>query len=145
MSRRTAYAVLEGVLVAVACYALVLVAAGRSANRLFDTLGFGGSLSTAPAELAEHVVLVQGVLGAVMFGWAVLLLAVVRIGLRGGDPRWWSVVSASLVAWFVIDTGFSLAVGSWRHAVFNLPFAVAFAVPLTFLRPGAVDRAASTP
>lgn len=142
MTRRAAYAVLEGVLVAVAAYALVLVAAGRPMNRVFDALGFGGSLGRAPADLADHVVLVQGVLGAVMFGWAVLLLAVVRIGLRGGDSRWWWAVSASLSAWFVIDTGFSLAVGSWQHAAFNLPFAVAFAVPLTVLRPGRLEPVA---
>lgn len=135
MTRGTACTVLEGVLVAVAGYALVLVAAGRPVNRAFDTLGFGGSLATAPDDLAAHVVLVQGVLGAVMFGWAVLLLAVVRIGVRGGDPRWWWAVSASLVAWFVVDTGFSLAVGSWQHAAFNVPFAVALAFPLAVVRP----------
>lgn len=138
MTRRAALALLEGVLVLVGLYAAALVLIGRHVGQLFDALGFGPGKAGVPAgEPSDHVLLMQGVLGAVIIGWVVLLLAVVRVGLRGGDPRWWWAVVTCLGTWFVIDTGFSLAVGSWQHAAFNLSFAIALAVPLARLRPGA--------
>lgn len=120
----------------VAAYAVAMVFAGRTVDRLFDLLGFGAGDAGVPggAPMA-HVLLLQGVLGAVILGWAVLLAAVVHLGQRSGDPRWWWAVVASLGVWFVVDTGFSLAIGSWQHALFNVPFAVLLGVPLALARP----------
>lgn len=42
---------------------------------------------------------------------------------------------ASIGAWFAVDTGFSLAIGSWQHALFNVPFALLLGVPLALARP----------
>ena len=36
----------------------------------------------------------------------------------------------SIGTWFVLDTGLSLAMGSWQHAVFNLAFLAALGIPL---------------
>lgn len=127
---------LSAVLALVAAYAVVLVVAGRTAGRLFDLLGFGPEGAGVPEGPAmEHALLVYGVLGAVILGWAVLLLAVVHLGIGSGDRRWWWAVVASLGVWFVTDTGFSLAVGNWQHALFNLPFAVVLGIPLARARP----------
>jgi hypothetical protein len=38
------------------------------------------------------------------------------------------------VVWFVLDTGMSLALGFPLHALFNVPFALALAIPLIKLR-----------
>jgi hypothetical protein len=43
-------------------------------------------------------------------------------------------VAASIGVWFVVDTGFSLAVGQVEHAVFNFGFLVPIAVALAALR-----------
>lgn len=40
------------------------------------------------------------------------------------------MIAASLLAWFLPDTGFSLWSGFWQNALFNLGFAVLFLVPL---------------
>lgn len=135
MSRSVAARVLLVLLGLVAAYAVAMVVAGRTVDRLFDLLGFGsGDAGVPDGPPMEHVLLLQGVLGAVILGWAVLLAAVVHVGLRSGDPRWWWALVASIGAWFVVDTGFSLAIGSWHHALFNVPFALLLGVPLALAR-----------
>lgn len=136
MSRSAAARVLLVLLGLVAAYAVAMVVAGRTVDRLFDLLGFGsGDAGVPDGPPMEHVLLLQGVLGAVILGWAGLLAAVVHVGLRSGDPRWWWALVASIGAWFVVDTGFSLVIGSWQHALFNVPFALLLGLPLALARP----------
>ena len=113
--------------------------AGGTVGRLFDALGFGAGTAGVPAGApTDHVLLLQGVLGAVILGWVVLIAAVVHLGSRSGLDGWWGAVALSLVVWFLVDTGFSLAIGSWRHALFNVAFAVVLAPALLHARPRAV-------
>jgi hypothetical protein len=115
----------------VAAYAAALVVAGTVAGRLFDVLGFGMRAAGVPQGPArDHVLLVYGVLGSVLVGWMVLVAALAAGPLRSGEPWAWPALAASVGTWFVLDTGFSLVVGSWQHAVFNLGFVVALGVPL---------------
>ena len=126
---------LVAVVAAVAGYGAVLVAYGDAPAALFDRLGFGmtpAGITAGPAR--DHVLLVYGVLGAVLIGWTLLLLTVVRGPLRHRRPWAWSAVALSTAGWFAADTAFSLAVGANAHAAFNLIFAVGFAVPLAALR-----------
>ncbi len=121
-------------LAAVGLYSAALVVAGDVVDRtLFRALGFGSEADVSAAT-ADHLQLLRGVLGAVILGWMVLILAVVRGPLRRRDPWAWHAVVASLGIWFVVDTGFSLVVGEWEHAVFNLGFAVALGIPLASIR-----------
>ena len=115
----------------IAAYAASLVLAGSVTSRLFDVLGFGMRSAAVPDGLPrEHVLFVYGVLGSVLVGWMVLLAAVAAGPLRSGAPWARSALAASVGTWFVLDTGFSLAVGSWQHAVFNLGFLAALGVPV---------------
>lgn len=137
MSRPTALRVLTYVLVAVGAYALMMVAAGGLVQEMFDVLGFGADgAQVNDGDPREYVLFIQGVLGAVIFGWVLLMLAVVSHGLTPDpDGPWWNVLVRSVSGWFLVDTGLSLAMGSWQHALFNVVFLAALAVPLAALRP----------
>ena len=85
--------------------------------------GFG------PAPVA-YITLLHAVLGAVMFGWGVLMLWVVQGPFRRGLKEGWQMLAVSVAAWFIPDTAFSLWSGFWQNAVLNLGFLALFAVPL---------------
>jgi hypothetical protein len=117
--------------VLVGLYASSLVVAGPVTSRLFDVLGFGMSSGAIPDGLPrEHVLFVYGVLGSVLVGWMVLIAAVAAGALRSGGSWAWTALALSVATWFLLDTGFSLGVGSWQHALFNLGFLAALGVPL---------------
>lgn len=125
---------LTAALLAVGGYAVAMVAAAPVVSDLFELLGFGPRDGGVPPGAAtDHVLLLQGVLGSVIVGWVVLLVAVVRGPVRRGE-RWAVVaVAASLTVWFVLDTGWSLVAGSPAHALFNVAFAALTAPPVVAL------------
>lgn len=129
---------LQVVLAVVLAYALVLVLVGSAAQSLFSAFGFGPPESTGGAA-RDYLRLPVVVLGAVLAGWALLMLQVVHGPLRDGLPWAWSFLVRSLALWFVLDTGMSLVLGFPGHALFNVPFALALGIPLAGLRP-AQDR-----
>lgn len=122
--------------VAVAAFGLVLVVAPAPTRRLFGLLLFssGDRLDQLGAPAVAYVSLTHAVLGAVMFGWSVALLAVIAGPFRRGSRAAWRTVAISLAAWFVPDTAFSLWSGFWPNAVLNLGLAVVFAIPLAATR-----------
>ena len=127
---------LEVVLVLVLGYALLLVVAGATAGSLFSWLGFGPEESIDTPAVRDYLLLPYMVLGAVMAGWAFLMIQIVRGPLKEEAPWAWIYLVRSLSLWFVLDTGMSLVLGYPMHAVFNLTFAVALGIPLAQLKPG---------
>ena len=127
---------LEVVLVLVLGYALLLVVAGATAGSLFSWLGFGPEESIDTPAVRDYLLLPYMVLGAVMAGWAFLMIQIVRGPLKEEAPWAWTSLVGSLSLWFVLDTGMSLVLGYPMHAVFNLTFAVALGIPLAQLKPG---------
>lgn len=124
---------LQVVLVMLAAYSLLLVAAGDAARSLFAALGFGPPTSIDSDELRDYLRLPFMVLGAVLAGWCLLMIEVVRGPLRAGAPWALPAMVRSLVLWFVLDTSMSLMLGFPAHALFNVPFAVALGIPLSRL------------
>jgi hypothetical protein len=124
------------VIVAVGIYAGGLVLVGRFiGDEVFGPLGFGpGSGGINGGEAHDYTTFIFGVLGAVIMGWMVLAFIVARGPLRRRQPWAWGAVAASIGVWFVADTGFSIVVGQDEHALFNVGFLVAIAVPLIALR-----------
>jgi hypothetical protein len=111
----------------VAVYGVALVVAGPVAGQLFDALGFGmasGGVPDGPAR--SHVLFVYGVLGAVLVGW-MLTLAVAATTTDEAGRR---LLAIPVAVWFLLDTGMSLAVGLWQHALFNLVFLALIGAPL---------------
>ena len=135
LSKRAATAWLQTVLVVVFAYSLVLIFAGRTAGTLFAGFGFGPDEAIDTEAVRDYLRLPFMVLGAVMAGWSVLMLRLVRSPLRDGSRWAWLTLVQSLVLWFFLDTGMSLVLGYPTHALFNIPFAVALAIPLLSLRP----------
>ncbi len=115
----------------IAAYAASLVLAGSITGRLFDVLGFGIQAGAVPdGQPRSYVLFIYGVLGAVLAGWMVTIAGIAAGPLRSGERWARTVLAASLGTWFVLDTGLSLAVGFWQHAVFNLFFLGCLGLPL---------------
>jgi hypothetical protein len=122
------------VLWALFAYSLVLVVGGPLAGRLFTAFGFGPSGSADTAAVREYLNLPYMVLGAVLAGWTSMMISVVRGPLRDGSPWVVPLLIRSLGLWFVLDTAMSVVLGHPTHALFNVPIAVALALPLVRLR-----------
>jgi hypothetical protein len=127
---------LAAVIVAVGVYAGGLVTVGRfMGDEVFGALGFGpDSGEITGGEALDYTIFIFGVLGAVIVGWMVLTFMVARGPLRRREPWAWTAVAASIGVWFVVDTGFSLAVGQVEHAIFNVGLLAPIAVALAALR-----------
>ncbi len=101
----------------------------------FDWMLFG-SLEASPIigpEARTYAAFIAQVLGAVLAGWALLLICLVRMAVAP-DPGWrWRAFALSFGGWFIVDTAASLATGFWQNAVFNLCFAVLIVPPLVVL------------
>lgn len=134
MSRHAWIRWLEVVLSALLLYSLLLVVAGTFAGSLFSLLGFGPPDSIDTDAVHDYLRLPYLVLGAVLAGWALTMLQLVRGPLRDGATWVVPVLLRSLALWFILDTGMSLALGFPTHAAFNVPFAVALTIPLIRLR-----------
>lgn len=133
-TRKTWLAWLQVVLVLLFLYSLVLVFAGGVARSMFSAFGFGPSDAIDTDEVRNYLELPFMVLGAVMAGWTFMMLQIVREPLRDGAAWALPALTRSLVLWFVLDTGMSLVLGFPAHALFNIPFAIALAIPLARLR-----------
>ena len=133
ISRKVLINWLQIVIATVFIYSLLLVFAGPTAGELFSLFGFGPNESIKTQEFQDYLLLPYMVLGAVMAGWAFLMLQIVRGPLRDGTPWARTFMIRSLVLWFVLDTAMSLVLGYPTHAIFNIPFAVALGLPLYWL------------
>lgn len=109
----------------VAIYGVMMFAAGRWATWAYDALGFGPGALGLSAPQAAYVSFAFGTLGAVVMAWSTMMAL-----LPLDDRRVIRAVAIGFGSWFVADTGFSLIVGMWTHALFNVPFFVALAFPL---------------
>jgi hypothetical protein len=120
---------------------VLLVLAGTVAGSLFSVLGFGPPDAIDIDAVHDYLRLPYLVLGAVLTGWAMTMLQLVRGPLRDGATWVVPVLLRSLALWFVLDTGMSLALGFPTHAAFNVPFAIALATPLIRMRtaPNSID------
>ena len=125
---------LQVVLTLLFVYAITLVFAGSFAGQLFSAWGFGPPASIDTDAVRDYLRLPFMVLGAVLAGWSLMMIQLVRGPLRDGLDWALPVLIRSLVLWFVLDTGMSLVLGYPMHALFNVPFALALGIPLAKLR-----------
>ena len=133
-TRQTFIKWLEVVLILVLTYSLLLVFAGTTAGSLFSWFGFGPDESIDTDDVRDYLRLPYMVLGAVMAGWAFLMIQIVRGPLKEGSAWAWTFLTQSLSLWFILDTAMSLVLGYPMHALFNIPFVVALGIPLVRLK-----------
>lgn len=117
---------------AVIVFGLALVLLPQLAQKGFAWLLYGDPsrmLAFGP-EASAYIALAHAVLGAVMVGWGVALLMVIRGPFLRGTRQAWFTIAIALAAWFVPDSLFSLWSGFWPNAVLNLIFLMLFALPL---------------
>jgi hypothetical protein len=120
------------VTVGVMLFGIAMIALPALTLRFFGLLLYSSAdtLSTFGAPATAYITLVHGVLGAVMFGWGVALFYILLGSFRRGSREGWLMLVASLAAWFVPDTAFSLWSGFWPNAVLNGVIAVLYIIPL---------------
>ncbi|MEW5938909.1 MAG: hypothetical protein AB1750_04550 [Chloroflexota bacterium] len=113
-------------------FSLAMVVIPEPVQRMLATLYYSSpeGIAAFGAPAVAFITLLQGVLGAVMFGWGVALLLVALGSFRRGLREGWTIIAVSLVAWFIPDTTFSLWTGFWQNAALNLVFLLLFAIPL---------------
>lgn len=83
-----------------------------------------------PAEAEPFRDFAMALLGATMASWAVALLFVAAVPFARGERWSWWCLSLSLLAWFPVDTGLSLAHGVGVNALFNLGALAMVGIPL---------------
>ena len=120
----------------VTIYALGLVVAGLFlGDQVFDRLGFGpDDGDIAGDDARQYLRLVYAILGSVIVGWMITIAALVTGPLRRRERWAWWAIAAGVGAWFVLDTGLSLILGFVGHAVFNVMFILALAIPLIAIK-----------
>lgn len=123
---------LQAAVAGVGVFGLACVALPGAIAAFFNLLVFGRTWLPPEfgAAAAPYLSFVYGVLGAVMLGWAVLMMMVVEGPFRRGERAGWTMIALPFGTWFVVDTTWSLATGYWQNAVLNACFALAFAIPL---------------
>lgn len=82
-----------------------------------------------PAATA-YIAFVYTVLGAVMIGWMLAILALIRIPFARGEAWAWWAIAISMAGWLTIDSLMSFALGFPGNVILNTSFALAFAIPL---------------
>jgi hypothetical protein len=97
-------------------------------------------ISSFGEEAARYISLTHAVLGSVMFGWGVALVAVVRTLFARGYSEAWLIVALSVGAWFIPDTTYSALAGFWPNVVLNIAFLLLFSIPLMATRKAFHDR-----
>jgi hypothetical protein len=124
-------------------FGLSMVLAPALTRRLFSWLLFPSSdhIAGFGEPAVAYIGLAHAVMGAVMFGWGVLLLLVLLGPFKRASREGWNMVAISLAAWFIPDTAFSLWSGFWQNAVLNAALAALLVIPLVATRGACSQRA----
>jgi hypothetical protein len=118
---------------AVGLFGIILVGGGFEATStptrfVYDLLGGTGQL-----DLNPPMRFTVAILGAVTLGWSLMLMAVIQAANqleKHESRRIWIGITASFVAWYVIDSILSIATGFWLNAVSNTIFGATFLIPV---------------
>lgn len=74
----------------------------------------------------------NGVLGATMIGWGIMMAFVVRFPFRNGEKWAWNCIFWGIGSWYILDTLLSIMYLALFNAVFNTLILLLFGLPLAF-------------
>lgn len=113
-------------------FGLAMVLLPGTLQVFFNLLIFGNTWLPAEfgAPAGGYIGFVYGVLGAVLAGWALMIVLALLGPFRRGEKEGWLMIALPLALWFAVDTTWSLATGYWQNAALNCVFAIAYVVPL---------------
>jgi hypothetical protein len=83
-----------------------------------------------PIEIQRYLRFANGIIGAVMAGWMMVIIMLARGPFRAGERFAWNAIAWPLLGWYVIDTAFSAAHGVWGNVLLNTGTGLMFGVPL---------------
>jgi len=83
-----------------------------------------------PAEVLGYLRFANGIIGAVMAGWMLVIIVLARGPFRAGERWAWQAMAWPLLGWYVIDTAFSIGHGVWGNVLLNTGTGLMFGVPL---------------
>lgn len=87
-----------------------------------------------PAEVHSYLRFANGILGAVMAGWMISIIMLAQGPLRAGERYGWNAIAWPLLAWYCIDTVFSIMHGVWGNVLLNTGTMLLFGIPLLAVR-----------
>mgnify|MGYP001219763364 CR=1 FL=1 len=101
-------------------------------NGLFNAMFFPNTdINQIFSETAQHYLqFTYGVLGAIMVGWASLMLYIALRPFRRGEREAWTMITTSIIIWFVVDSAYSLYMGYIPNVVLNIIFLILYLIPL---------------
>jgi hypothetical protein len=126
-------------LVAHACFSFVGLLVAFAGNSFFFLLHNQATRSVffsgaeLPPEVLPYKQFLYGIIGGTIAGFHALSLFVVQYGFRAGNRWAWNALAASLLIWFAIDSGLSMAHGAaFNVYLINLPALAGGGIPLLF-------------
>ena len=123
---------LQTACVAIMVYGLCLMAAPKAMLGMFSMVYYSSAsaLSAGDSLARDYILLIQGVLGSVVFGWGLMMLLIARGPLRRGSIEIWRIMAVGLFSWFASEAVFSIAMGSMVNLILGLIFGVMFLPPI---------------
>lgn len=112
-------------------FGLVLAGAGLPATDGIATLIFG-IIGASDLDWTPVLRFSVALMGCVTLGWGITLLVAIRaaIALGAQSAGVWRGILYSMLVWYGLDSGLSVATGFWMNAVSNTFIAIAFIVGL---------------
>ena len=127
---------IQGAAAVVIVLSLTLLLSPRLGEAIFNLVYFHQlSMPVEVPSLAHgYIWFANGIIGAVMAGWMICIILLVRGPFLEGRMHAWNIIAIPLASWFLIDTAFSIAHGVWGNVLLNAATGLMFGIPLLFSR-----------
>lgn len=112
---------------------LATVGATGVLNTILDLLYLPGDLAAPAGEAALFAI---GVTGAVMAGWATMMLILLGDSNASSEPVVWRAFTVGLLAWFLVDGIVTVSADAPGNLVLNTVLLALYAPALIATRPG---------